>query len=54
MVQKVEPRSRRITTQVLPYIDLPPDSNPRHRVISIEEEEMYIDFAFNSYTVICL
>jgi len=48
MVQKVEPRSRRITTQVLPYIDLPPDSNPRDRVISIEEEEMYIDFAFNA------
>lgn len=47
MVKKVEPRSRRITTQILPYIDLPPDSKPRDRVVTIEEEEKYLDFAHN-------
>tara|TARA_B100000925_G_scaffold158584_1_gene119093 strand:- start:212 stop:1315 length:1104 start_codon:yes stop_codon:yes gene_type:complete len=47
MVKKVEPRSRRLSTQILPYIDLPPDSKPRDRVVTIEEEEKYLDFAHN-------
>jgi len=47
MAKKVEPRSRRIDPRIIPYIDLPPDSKPRDRVVTKEEEDKYLNFAMN-------
>lgn len=47
MVKKVEPRQRRVDPKIVPYITLPKAAKPRDRVISLEEQEKYMNFALN-------
>ena len=44
MINQVEPRERRITRDMVAYIDMPPPSAPRDRVLSKEELETLWDF----------
>jgi len=44
MVEKVEPREQRLKKEMLPYIDLPPASPARDRVLSEEEVQQLRDF----------
>ncbi len=44
MVSKVEPRERRIDSKMLPYVELPPDSEARDIVISRENIKRIYDF----------
>lgn len=48
MIKKVEPKQRRISSEIVPYLDIPPNSPPRDRVVTKEEQDKYIDFAFNA------
>ena len=43
MCTKVEPRERRIDAKTLPYIELPPESLPRERVLSEDELQLLIN-----------
>jgi len=44
---KVEPREKRLPTEMMPSIDMPIKSPPRDRIISSAEMDLYYDFAFN-------
>lgn len=47
MCDRVEPIELRIDRMILPYIELPPPSPPRDRVLTIEEEQMVMDYVDN-------
>jgi len=47
MVNQVEPRERRISRSTIPYVELPPPSPPRDRVLSMEELESLWNFCKN-------
>jgi len=47
MQKKVEPKQRRINSEIVPYLDIPANSPPRDRIVTAEEQEKYIDYALN-------
>jgi len=47
MQKKVEPKQRRINSEIVPYLDIPDNSPPRDRIVTLEEQEKYIDYALN-------
>ena len=44
MAERVEPRERRISFDIIPYIDVPENSAPRNRVLSAEEADRIYHF----------
>ena len=47
MLDKVEPREQRLTSEMLPYIELPPASPPRDRILSEAEVQLLRDTCSN-------
>jgi integrase len=47
MRDKVEPKELRIKQEIIPYVDMPPDSPPRDRVLSQDELDRILTWKFN-------
>ena len=47
MKERVEPREHRIDQEIIPYVELPPPSPPRDRVLTTEERQIIIDHCSN-------
>jgi integrase len=47
MNERVEPKEQRISSEIIPYIDLPPPSPPRDRVLTEDEVQLLRDTCSN-------
>lgn len=47
MAERIEPRERRISRDIIPYIELPNPSPPRNRVLSSEELDLLYNHCIN-------
>ena len=43
-VERVEPKEQRLKQEIIPYVELPPESPPRERVLDEEEVQLIRDY----------